>query len=108
MPSSARRIPRTIRPNAQMVQMIPSEMMNNRYAPLGSNFAGVHGLEQPSAPKHFPFPSTPVDDDWFFELLMFCFTAVAAGLQFLHLYRSVWWLPHSYNNQAMVTEKSNM
>lgn len=102
MPTN-RRLPRTLRSNVQVVQLIPTEMINTRYTALSPNgVPTLQGLEQPPAPKHFPFPNTPVDDDLFFEALMFCFTITAASLQFLHLYRSVWWLPHSYNSQAMV------
>lgn len=32
---------------------------------------------------------------------MFLYTGVALGLQYLNLYRSVWWLPHSYTSQAV-------
>lgn len=38
-----------------------------------------------------------------FEAMTFVFTLVATGLQFLNLYRTAWWLPHSYTNQAMVS-----
>lgn len=100
MPGSGRRLPRTsIRSNnnIQVVHLISNDIMHSRYSPLP-----FHGIDQPTPPKHFPFPNTPVDDDLFFEALMFCFTITGAALQFLHLYRSVWWLPHSYTNQAMV------
>lgn len=98
-----RKLPRTVRSNVQMVHLIPSEMINSRYSALSaSGIPTVHGLDQPTAPKHYPFPNTPVDNDLVFEALMFCYTITAASLQFLHLYRSVWWLPHSYNNHAMV------
>lgn len=100
MPGSGRRLPRTaIRSNIQVVQLIPNDIMHSRYSPLPNSF---QGLEQPTPPKHFPFPNTPMEDDLFFEVLMFCFTITSMALQFLHLYRSVWWLPHSYTNQAMV------
>ncbi|CAG4935412.1 unnamed protein product [Parnassius apollo] len=52
-------------------------------------------------PKHIPFPYIPQDGELLFEFMTFIFTLVAAGLQFLNLYRTVWWLPHSYTNQAM-------
>jgi hypothetical protein len=78
-----------------------SDVSTNRYTALGAAVPTLPVLEQPAAPKHFPFPNTPVDDDLFFESLMFLFTAVSGGLQFLHLYRTVWWLPHSYTRQAM-------
>ncbi|KPJ16113.1 Transmembrane protein 39A [Papilio machaon] len=52
-------------------------------------------------PKHIPFPYIPQDSELLFEIMNFVFTLVAAGLQFLNLYRTAWWLPHSYTNQAM-------
>ncbi|XP_075975693.1 transmembrane protein 39A [Anticarsia gemmatalis] len=55
----------------------------------------------PVAPKHIPFPYIPQDGTLLFEAMTFVFTLVATGLQFLNLYRTAWWLPHSYTNQAM-------
>lgn len=57
--------------------------------------------EGPVAPKHIPFPYIPQDGTLLFEAMTFVFTLVATGLQFLNLYRTAWWLPHSYTNQAM-------
>ncbi|CAH2047500.1 unnamed protein product, partial [Iphiclides podalirius] len=56
------------------------------------------GLMQP---KHIPFPYISHDGEMLFEFMNFDFTLVAAALQFLNLYRTVWWLPHSYTNQGM-------
>ncbi|KAG8228819.1 hypothetical protein J437_LFUL008315 [Ladona fulva] len=53
------------------------------------------------SPKHIPIPNIPQDSDMIFEVLMFAYTGIASFLQFLHLYRSVWWLPQSYNRYAM-------
>lgn len=53
-------------------------------------------------PKHMPMPVLPHDNNITFELIMFSYTAVAVFLQFLHLYRSVWWLPNSHTSQTMV------
>lgn len=97
---NGRRMPRTMRSNVDMVHLFPTD-----YASLGTKISSVHDLEKPTSPKHFPFPNTPFDNDILFELLMFLFTIVGTGLQFLHLYQSVWWLPHSYSNQAMVSIK---
>ncbi|XP_028159798.1 transmembrane protein 39A [Ostrinia furnacalis] len=55
----------------------------------------------PPPPKHIPFPNIPHDGVLLFEVMMFVFTLVATGLQFLNLYRTAWWLPHSFTNQAM-------
>ncbi|XP_066594836.1 transmembrane protein 39A [Prorops nasuta] len=53
------------------------------------------------APKHIPIPAIPVDSQLTFEALSLVVSSFAAGLQMLNLYRTVWWLPHSYNNYSM-------
>ncbi|XP_014260397.1 transmembrane protein 39A-A isoform X2 [Cimex lectularius] len=53
------------------------------------------------SPKHMPMPSLPQDGNITFEVIMFFFTCAVTFLQFLHLYRSVWWLPNSYTKFAM-------
>nr|CAH7746110.1 unnamed protein product [Callosobruchus chinensis] len=80
---------------------VPSFTDPSRYAPLGASVPSLPALEQPLAPKHFPFPSVPHDDEITFEALHWFFIVGSAGFQFLHLYRSVWWLPHSFNKQAV-------
>ncbi|CAH2084490.1 unnamed protein product [Euphydryas editha] len=57
--------------------------------------------DSPLPPKHIPFPYIPQDGELLFEIMNFVFTLVATGLQFLNLYRTMWWLPHSYTTQAM-------
>lgn len=57
---------------------------------------------QPPPPKHIPFPDVPQQSEIMCELVMFVYTALAASAQFLHLYRSVWWLPESNTTQAVV------
>lgn len=100
MPSGNRRLPRTVRNAMGPLMSGFSADSNSRYAPLVPT---LPALEQPSAPKHYPFPNIPIDDDIFFEFLMCFFTIMSASLQYLHLYRTVWWLPHSYTNQAVVS-----
>ncbi|KAH0952783.1 hypothetical protein HN011_011761 [Eciton burchellii] len=53
------------------------------------------------APKHVPIPVVPVDGQLTFETLSLVFAVVATFLQLLNLYRTVWWLPHSYNAYSM-------
>ncbi|XP_034940123.1 transmembrane protein 39A [Chelonus insularis] len=53
------------------------------------------------APKHVPIPAVPVDDQLFFEALSFGISIAAALMQFLNLYKTVWWLPQSYNDYSM-------
>ncbi|XP_033342200.2 transmembrane protein 39A isoform X1 [Megalopta genalis] len=52
-------------------------------------------------PKHVPIPIVPVDGHLTFEALSLVVSLVAASLQMLNLYRTVWWLPHSYNSYSM-------
>ena len=53
-------------------------------------------------PKHIPFPHTPNSSDLFNEFLIFAFTIIASGAQFLHLYRTAFWIPDSNINQTVV------
>ncbi|KAJ8959931.1 hypothetical protein NQ314_006133 [Rhamnusium bicolor] len=101
MPAGARRITRTVRTTPVAPPVVSSfEPCAQRYAPLGATVPTLPALEQPAAPKHFPFPNTPIEDDIFFEFLMCFFSIFSAGLQYVHLYRSVWWLPHSYTESS--------
>lgn len=66
---------------------------------------GVNYDEQHSyapLPKHIPFPDVPHNIEFVSEFSIFFFTLIAAGAQFMHLYRTVWWLPDSYTNHTMV------
>ncbi|XP_022827809.1 transmembrane protein 39A [Spodoptera litura] len=79
------------------------KIRSSRAAPTPSPNAvsEVKLTDVPVAPKHIPFPYIPQDGNLLFEAMTFVFTLVATGLQFLNLYRTAWWLPHSYTNQAM-------
>ncbi|XP_017889783.1 transmembrane protein 39A isoform X1 [Ceratina calcarata] len=52
-------------------------------------------------PKHVPIPAVPVESHLMFEALSMVVSIIAAFLQMVNLYRTVWWLPHSYNNYSM-------
>ncbi|XP_055630919.1 transmembrane protein 39A-B [Toxorhynchites rutilus septentrionalis] len=52
-------------------------------------------------PKHVPFPNVEHNSELLNEFLIFGFTIIASATQFLHLYRTVWWLPNSYTRQAV-------
>ncbi len=52
--------------------------------------------------RYLPPPDIPTDSNFTFEVIVFCYSMVAMLLQLLHLYRSVFWLPHSYNSNAVV------
>lgn len=63
-----------------------------------SELCGMKSL----VPEHVPIPVIPVDGHLTFEALSLVVSIIAASLQMLNLYRTVWWLPHSYNNYSMV------
>ena len=54
-----------------------------------------------SYPQAVPIPDIPHDSSFTFEVIIFFYTAASLGLQYLNLYRTVWWLPHSYTSQAL-------
>ena len=64
-------------------------------------YAGHWATSPAYCPKHVPIPSIAHDSTLMFEFYMFGFTVLALALQYLHLYRTVWWLPNSYNNQTV-------
>lgn len=70
-----------------------------------NNVESEHVFNYPPI-KHIPFPplASHTQSDLINEWLLFAFSFWAAGLQFLHLYRTVWWLPDSYTNQTMVSQ----
>lgn len=56
-----------------------------------------------SQPKHAHVPHIPVEGELSFALLAFLFSVTSMALQYLHLYKTVWWLPHSHAEYAIVS-----
>ncbi|CAL4208137.1 unnamed protein product, partial [Meganyctiphanes norvegica] len=52
-------------------------------------------------PKHMPIPDIPRISELGFETLMLVFGLVSLALQYLNIYRTVFWLPHSHTKFAM-------
>lgn len=53
-------------------------------------------------PKHIALPRmNSSDGPLLFETILFVYTVLALCLQYLNLYRTVWWLPHSHNRYAV-------
>jgi len=69
--------------------------------PINTNKAGNVGKEESVPPQPVPLPDIPHDSNLTFEVLVFMYSVVGLCLQYLNLYRSVWWLPHSYNQTAV-------
>lgn len=94
--SSYRRLSRTSRSNQS----------TNQYLSQNTEKDGTtnddHHNTYPPPPKHISFPDVPNNSELANEFFIFAYTLLAAAMQFLHLYRTVWWLPESYTNTAMV------
>ena len=54
-------------------------------------------------PKHAVLPEIPVDGNLHFEVILYLLGLVVMGLQYVNLYKTVWWLPHSHANYALVS-----
>lgn len=59
-------------------------------------------------PKHCHLPEIPSDPNMSFEAMLYFFGVIAMGLQYINLYRTVWWLPHSHANYALVPDTSSI
>lgn len=51
--------------------------------------------------RHVLLPQLPVQSELMFELIISVFVSASLGMQYLNLYHTVWWLPHSHFNYAM-------
>lgn len=77
------------------------QMHGNKY----EHELGINGNGVPTClpqPKHIRFPDVPYSSELVNELMIFMYTMIATAMQFLHLYRTVWWLPESNTSQTMV------
>lgn len=54
-------------------------------------------------PKHIPVPDLPPSSELCFEFDSFGFCFLAMMGQYVNLYRSVFWLPYSHNDDALVS-----
>lgn len=54
-------------------------------------------------PKHVHLPHIALDSNLVFELMSFMYAIMSLCLQYINLYKTVWWLPHSHANYALVS-----
>lgn len=52
-------------------------------------------------PKHAHIPEIPGDTNVSFEVMLYIFGVFVMCLQYINLYKTVWWLPHSHANYAL-------
>lgn len=79
-----------------------TNLSNNRITPQFNNIPDQSEIaDYPSNdeyftfPKHLPFPQVPHNSELFNELYLFVFSVMCAALQFIHLYRTTFWLDQS-------------
>ena len=54
-------------------------------------------------PKHSYLPDIPMDSNLYFEGMLFVFGIITMCLQYINLYKTVWWLPQSHAQYALVS-----
>ncbi|KAI0231476.1 Transmembrane protein 39A-A [Lamellibrachia satsuma] len=52
-------------------------------------------------PKHAHIPEIPTDSNVIFESMVFVFALICLCLQYVNVYKTVWWLPHSHSGYAL-------
>ncbi|CAH1799828.1 unnamed protein product [Owenia fusiformis] len=52
-------------------------------------------------PKHAHIPEIPSESNLTFEALLFVFSVVSMCMQYISIYKTVWWLPHSHEIYAL-------
>ena len=80
---------------------------------LNSKSAGDINKEQSTTqhqftlttPRHISISYASTDHDLIYESVILFYSLAAFFLQLLHLYRTVWWLPQSYEQNAVVQFK---
>jgi len=78
-----------------------------RFSMGGGNAAATSVMSPGSAvgivsPRHVHLPDIPLDNNVLFELIVFVYSALVLGLQYVNLYKTVWWLPHSSAHYGLV------
>jgi hypothetical protein len=58
----------------------------------------------PNSPKHVSISYESSDHSLIYESVVLFYSLSAFLLQILHLYRTVWWLPQSYEKNALVSQ----
>lgn len=101
MPSGRRNIGRASSNKLLPPPPPPSQLLNDDTHKPKTSRQADNTNSRVVSPKHIPIPGIPQDGNFVFEVIMFVFTGMTSFLQFLHLYRTVWWLPQSYTRYTM-------
>ncbi|CAG7728703.1 unnamed protein product [Allacma fusca] len=85
--AGGRRVSRVITKSSNNVMIFP---MDDRPPPTNNLIM-----------KHIRLPPLPRESNLMFEMILLFHVTIFTSLQFLHLYRTVWWLPQSFNSTGM-------
>lgn len=63
---------------------------------VGLSAPPLSALITPEQVRHSRIPELPLDGSLLFELLLFLYLLVALFVQYMNIYRTVWWYPYSH------------
>ncbi|KAA8595864.1 hypothetical protein FQN60_011155, partial [Etheostoma spectabile] len=79
----------------------PQEQVSTHHMFKSSNVVGlsappISALITPEPVRHSRIPELPLDSSLLFEFLLFLYLLVALFVQYINIYRTVWWYPYSH------------
>lgn len=63
---------------------------------MGLSAPPLSALITPEPVRHSRIPKLPLDSGLLFEFLLFLYLLVALFVQYMNIYRTVWWYPYSH------------
>uniref|UniRef100_A0AAV2LMQ1 Transmembrane protein 39A n=1 Tax=Knipowitschia caucasica TaxID=637954 RepID=A0AAV2LMQ1_KNICA len=69
---------------------------NRSSSALGLSAPPLSALITPEPVRHSRIPDLPLDSSLLFEFLLFLYLLVALFVQYINIYRTVWWYPYSH------------
>ncbi|CAD7011640.1 unnamed protein product [Ceratitis capitata] len=65
------------------------------------NSSAYNNIDAAPMPKHIPFPEFTGSSELINEFVMFLFITFATAMQFINIYRTIWWVPESNTYHAV-------
>ncbi|XP_050004914.1 transmembrane protein 39A isoform X2 [Alexandromys fortis] len=76
-------------------------LRNRNGSAIGLPVPPITALITPGPVRHCQIPDLPVDGNLFFEFLFFIYLLIVLFIQYINIYKTVWWYP--YNHPASCT-----
>lgn len=77
-----------------MIVLIVSSLRSSNS--VGLSAPPLSALITPEPVRHSRIPELPLDSSLLFEFLLFLYLLVALFVQYINIYRTVWWYPYSH------------